>query len=51
MHIEKSGVRKEFLQAIAQIPDTEHKAGRSPPTNLERELQDWLESFIENKGE
>jgi hypothetical protein len=49
MNIEKTPIRKEFLAALAQIPDTEHKMGRSPPTNLERELQDWVESFLQNK--
>jgi hypothetical protein len=45
MHVEKSGIRLELMQAMLQIKDVEHKIGRSPPTNLERELQDWVESF------
>ena len=51
MHIEKSGVRTEFISAMLQIEGVEHTVGRVPPTNLERELQDWVESFISNKGE
>ena len=49
MHIEKSGVRVEFIAAMLQIEGVEHKVGRAPPTNLERELQDWVERFISNK--
>ncbi len=49
MHIEKSGIRLESLSATHQIADVEHKVGRSPPTNLERELQDWVESFAHSR--
>ncbi len=46
MHIEKTGIRLELLSAMDQIADVERKMGRSPPTTLERELQDWVESFM-----
>jgi hypothetical protein len=49
MHIEKSGIRAEPLLALTQIADVEHKLGGAPPTNSERELHDWVESFVNSK--
>ncbi len=34
---------------MSQIAEVEHDIGGSPPTNLERELQDWSESFTRAK--
>jgi len=44
LHVERTPARVSLLGALRQT-GAEHRQGRAPRSNLERELQEWLEAF------
>ena len=49
LSVDRSGVRDSVVSALQQL-GAARKYGRAPPTQLARELQQWLDTQLDNKG-
>ena len=49
LSVDRSGVRDAVVSALQQL-GAARKYGRAPPTQLARELQQWLDTLLDKKG-